>query len=170
MIRDTINNVEIDAEGRLRVRPSNAEFPYVWRAAMEVYWDADSRTLFSPKPREWTYQMWFQQLIAAVRDEYDAKLMLSTETTWSNVPPLVRAEIEALPEWEPLFLVPINWEAAPRNDRHIVYVARHGGKACELRLNDFPTEAMFTLLKNGVEVLDFNDWPSDWGDRPSLRV
>jgi hypothetical protein len=101
MITDSITDVEIDAEGRLRIRPSKERLPHIWRAAMEVYWDPATETLYSPKPREWTYPMWFQQLVAAARDEYGVKLTLSSETRWSNVPQELRTEIEALPEWEP---------------------------------------------------------------------
>ncbi|WP_421935256.1 hypothetical protein [Phenylobacterium sp.] len=101
MTRDEITDVEIDGEGRLRIRPLKEDLPYIWRAAMEVYWDPASRTLYSPKPREWTYPMWFRQLVAAAADEYGVQLSLSAATRWSNVPPDLRSEIEGLPEWKP---------------------------------------------------------------------
>jgi hypothetical protein len=97
MTQDDIVDVEIDGEGRLRVRPLSEDLPHVWRAAMEVYWDPSTRTLYSPKPREWTYPMWFQQIVAAAADEYGVQLSLSAKTNWTNVSPELRAEIEGLP-------------------------------------------------------------------------
>jgi len=36
---------------------------------MEVNWDEDKKVLYSPKPLEWSYQRWFQQIKDAVKDE-----------------------------------------------------------------------------------------------------
>jgi hypothetical protein len=36
------------------------------------------------------------------------------------------------------------------------------GELWEIRVNDFPAEHMFTLLIEGREVLDFDDWPESW--------
>jgi hypothetical protein len=33
---------------------------------------------------------------------------------------------------------------------------------CRLRINDFPQEAMYTLLVDGQEAGDFDDWPACW--------
>jgi hypothetical protein len=96
MMRDQITDVEIDVEGRLRLRPLKADLPHVWRAALEVCWDPATRTLYSPRPREWTYPTWFRQIVAATADEYGVRLALSPDTRWSNVPPDIRAEIEGL--------------------------------------------------------------------------
>lgn len=101
MTKDQITDVEIDSEGRLRIRPLKEDLPHIWRAAMEVYWDPATRTLYSPKPREWTYVMWFQQLVDAAADEYGVYLALSANTRWSNVTAELRSEIERLPERKP---------------------------------------------------------------------
>lgn len=94
MITDQIRDVEIDADGRLRIRPAEQDLAHIWRAAMEVHWDPDTRTLYSPRPREWSYPRWFRQIVAAARDEYGVTLRLSPETQWLNVPLDIRAEIE----------------------------------------------------------------------------
>lgn len=67
---ETIAEVGVDEEGRPYVRPSAMSFDYIYRAAMEVHWDAVEGRLFSPKPREWTYTQWFAQIVAAAADEY----------------------------------------------------------------------------------------------------
>lgn len=37
-----------------------------------------------------------------------------------------------------------------------------------IRLNDFPSEPLFTLTVDGADVIHFNEWPDVWGGRPSL--
>ncbi len=95
MTEDAISEVGIDSEGRLYVRPSSVSFEYIYRAAMEVNWDAKERRLFSPRPREWTYADWFRQIVAAAADEYGIRLKLTIETTWSNIAEPLKNEIEA---------------------------------------------------------------------------
>jgi hypothetical protein len=89
---DSIAAVGIDAEGRLFVRPASARFPQIYREAMEVHWDAASRQLYSPRPHEWTYPRWFQQIVhAAAEQGWELRLMPST--AWIDIPAEVRAEI-----------------------------------------------------------------------------
>jgi hypothetical protein len=95
MVIDEIVEVRIDADGKLLVRPQVRTFPYIYRAAMQVGWDPDNRTLFSPKPREWSYLQWFRQIVAAASDEYGVRLVITPQTAWSDVPDALRAEIEA---------------------------------------------------------------------------
>lgn len=90
---ETIAEVGVDEEGRLYVRPSAMSFDYIYRAAMEVHWDAVERRLFSPKPREWTYTQWFAQIVAAAADEYGVCLKVTPTTVWSNVPDQLRSAI-----------------------------------------------------------------------------
>lgn len=94
MTEESIAEVGIDDEARLYVRPATASFDYIYRAAMEVNWDASTRRLFSPKPREWTYLDWFKQIIAAAADEYGTALRLTSDTGWTKIPASLRAEIE----------------------------------------------------------------------------
>jgi hypothetical protein len=95
MVIDEILEVRIDADGKLLVRPQVHTFPHIYRAAMQVGWDPDNRTLFSPKPREWSYLQWFRQIVAAASDEYGVRLVIAPQTAWFNVPDTLRAEIEA---------------------------------------------------------------------------
>jgi hypothetical protein len=97
MTIDKIAEVRIDGDGKLSVRPQVCVFPYIYRAAMEVQWDPDNRTLFSPKPSEWSYLHWFRQIVAAAADEYGVRLVITPQTTWSDVPDALRTEIEAEP-------------------------------------------------------------------------
>ena len=91
MDRDAIARVEIDSDRRLHVVPASQEFPFIYRAGMEVGWDADLRSLHSPKPRDWSYMRWFQQILAAAAEEYGCKLVLTDDTAWVNVDPGTKA-------------------------------------------------------------------------------
>lgn len=96
MREGTIDEVGLDAEQRLFVRPSSGDFEHVYRAAMEVYWDRSLRRLSHPRaPRGWTPVQWFQQIVAAVGDEYGVQLRLTNQTTWTAVPEDTRLAMEA---------------------------------------------------------------------------
>ena len=50
---------------------------------------------------------------------------------------------------------------------------------CRVRINDFPQEPLYTLLVDGKEVGDFDDWPACWkkgerglvgSEKPSVAV
>jgi hypothetical protein len=92
-----IVKVAVDSAGQLCVQPllpAGTDFAYIYRAAMEVRWDAASRQLMAPAPREWSQADWFRQIARAVLDEYGVRLYFSPATQWVNVSPEVRAEIE----------------------------------------------------------------------------
>lgn len=97
MDEQQIAEVEIDAEGRLWVRPTVADpaYVHVYRAGMEVSWDEDRRGFYSPTPREWSHADWFRQIVAAVRGELGVALRIGPDTVWCDVPETVRAEIAA---------------------------------------------------------------------------
>lgn len=94
MAQDNIAEVGIDEAGRLYVRPTSTSFENIHRAAIEVNWDAATRRLFSPKPRERTYLDWFKQVTEAAADEYGTVLKVTSDTGWTDVPADLRAEIE----------------------------------------------------------------------------
>ena len=85
MASDRIVKIEIDDRGRLCVTPDSFAFEHIYRAAMEVHWDNDDRFLYSPKPREWSYEQWFGQIVDAAKDEYGCDLRITPETLWENV-------------------------------------------------------------------------------------
>ena len=44
----------------------------------------------------------------------------------------------------------------------ICAVAREEGTVWRIRLNDFPDQPCFTLLKEDEAVIHFDDWPAFW--------
>jgi len=95
MTDDNIIRVEIDEGGKLCVASATQNFALIYRAAMEVSWDPVRNCLISPKPREWSYPMWFRQILAAAADEYGVCLRLTPKTLWTNIPDEVRLEMSA---------------------------------------------------------------------------
>ncbi len=91
MERDTIAEVEIDATGKLHVVPTKLAFQYIYREAIEVQWDDVRRSLHSPEPRAWSYARWFQQILAAAREQ-NCELSIAASTKWLNIDPGIKAE------------------------------------------------------------------------------
>jgi Integron Cassette Protein Hfx_Cass5 len=61
---DHVDVVEISAgpAGRLVVAV-NEDFSFIYRAAMEVNWSPETRSLVGGLPREWSKARWFQQIV-----------------------------------------------------------------------------------------------------------
>ncbi|MGE3541076.1 MAG: hypothetical protein AB7N91_27025 [Candidatus Tectimicrobiota bacterium] len=66
---------------------------------------------------------------------------------------------EALSE-HPLFARVVHWQATA--DPFFPYAVQMPQEWWEIRLNDFPTEPMYTLMIEGNAVVDFTTWPSTW--------
>lgn len=89
--------ISIGSDGRLHVLPaleSGTDYAFIYRAAYGIGWDETTKTLVAPKPRDWTYGMWYRHLVAAVHSEYSHQLTLGGGTRWRNVPDEIRLEIE----------------------------------------------------------------------------
>lgn len=54
----------------------------------------------------------------------------------------------------------ITWKRT--TDPNYPFAAEFEGEKCVIRLNDFPDEYLYTLLVNGEEVIDFDDWSAKW--------
>lgn len=94
MRTDTIQEVGIDQKGSLWVKPTTATFPYIYREAMEVHWDADRRCLYGPTPREASYLTWFKQIVCGAQYQ-GVELELKPETRWSGIDDELRHAIVA---------------------------------------------------------------------------
>ena len=54
----------------------------------------------------------------------------------------------------------IAWEHT--NDPRSPYRADLDGRSLALRVNDFPAEPIYTLVVDGVALVDLDDWPDAW--------
>lgn len=99
MDRDSIAEIGIDSQGRLYVVPLTKAFPYIYREAMEVHWDAIGHYLYAPPPPRtqrgpvW----WFHQILAAAKEQ-GCELQFGAETKWKNIPRPLMEEISSLGE------------------------------------------------------------------------
>jgi len=92
MNNDVILEIGINAKKQLYVKPASATFPYMYREAVDVYWDETHLYLHSPVPRAWSYAQWFRHIIAAAQmQSYD--LIITQETEWINIPEQLQSEI-----------------------------------------------------------------------------
>jgi hypothetical protein len=97
--RIAVSEVIVDESGRLLVRPdlrADEDFALIYRAAMCVDWDAESRCLVTPRPREWSLSDWYRQAVAAVRQEYGQRLVIRRRTTWTNMSSVQQAAIASI--------------------------------------------------------------------------
>lgn len=92
-----IEEVGLDDHGYLFVRPTGAsadEFAYVYRAAMGIRWNNNTRALHAYEPARWVAADLYKQIIAAVADEYRIRLRSTPSTRWTHIPSDLRAQIE----------------------------------------------------------------------------
>jgi Integron Cassette Protein Hfx_Cass5 len=82
---DEIIEIAIDEKERLLIKPKNTRFTLIYRTATEVHWDEKLLSLYSPKPREWTYLNWYQHIINVAEVECNTKLILTARTKWTNI-------------------------------------------------------------------------------------
>ena len=54
----------------------------------------------------------------------------------------------------------ITWHAT--GDGEFPYRVRHEGRELTIRVNDFPAEPHYTLIVDGSEATDLDDWPPAW--------
>lgn len=62
---------------------------------------------------------------------------------------------------------PIVWERMP--DAEFPFKALIEGHVFTIRINDFPAAPLYTLLVDGEELADLEDWPAKWS-RPDDRA
>lgn len=96
MDRDEIAEVGFDEQGRLYVMPLTVTFPYVYREAIEVAWDAEGRYLCAPPPprsQPAPVGWWLRQIFAAAQAQ-DCELYLAQKTILRNIPYQLEDEIK----------------------------------------------------------------------------
>jgi hypothetical protein len=54
----------------------------------------------------------------------------------------------------------VTWRKGP--DPEFIYIAVVGDEHWVIRLGDFPAEPLYTLMVDGEDVLEFDDWPPAW--------
>ncbi|MFD3002587.1 hypothetical protein ACFS7Z_19610 [Pontibacter toksunensis] len=86
VVKDKIIKIEIDDAGKLHIKPKRTKLPLIYRTATEVHWDSERETLYSPKPRVWSYWKWYKHIVNVAKEDCYCELVLSEETEWVNIP------------------------------------------------------------------------------------
>lgn len=100
---------------------------------------------------------------AFVRDE---SYFMQVITPGKDVDQFTKEEFETrvrllrLPIAEKLVATRIPWEHT--GDGEVPYSAKLGQATLAIRVNDFPAEPLYTLIANGEEIVDMDDWPAAW--------
>ena len=81
-------------------------------------------------------------------------------------PAALRAELARLVLGQELAASALAWQ--PSGDGEFPYVATADARRLTIRVNDFPDKPMYTLLVDGVEATDLDDWPPTW-TRPEAK-
>ena len=90
----SLAKIEIDEKGWLRLYPVGAVYDFIYRAAAGVAWDKTGGFLHAHELGDWTYSVYFKQIVSAVASEYGDVLQIKPETEWSKVADEVRRAIE----------------------------------------------------------------------------
>jgi len=147
MNTDTITFVKIEETGELHIKPENVSFTFIYREAMEIHWNSATNTLFSPKPREWSYLKWFAQILDSAKEQ-GCILQLSTDTLWINISDQLKNEIISyISSFEKVTIT----ELCELNDS--TQVQNHSSEITRIFIdsfNDWPT-------KNIENIFDFCD-------------
>ncbi len=64
-----------------------------------------------------------------------------------------------------LTATPIRWEHS--GDGEFPYHAEVDGRTLTVRVNDFPAAPLYTLIVDGAELTDLDDWPTVWRRPPA---
>jgi hypothetical protein len=78
-----------------------------------------------------------------------------TEAEFDRLVAALRAQVS-----EKRLATPIAWEHT--GDGEFPYRATVEGRTYTIRVNEFPAEPLYTLLVEGREVEDLEDWPPAW--------
>ncbi len=159
MAKVHIEKIEIDVSGRLLVTPvAGFDFAFIYRAATGVRWDNASSSLVAPKPKDWSYLNWFENIYASVRSEYGDQLIIFSNTKWFNVPNELRREIikgSAEIEKRLQEIQDAHREEATRLSQEHEYKQISTQAAATFRKGDY--EQTVALLSNAVQPLSAVD-------------
>lgn len=102
-----VSEIWIDDKGRLFVRAADEslKLTHIHRAsASGVSWDAETRAVCSPVPRDWAHADWFVRIVEDARSEYGVDLIVVESTLWRGITPESRAAISAARSEMPPFV------------------------------------------------------------------
>lgn len=94
MKKDKILYIKINKEGQMHIKPESSEFHMIYRSASGVHWNNDSKTLYTAKPKDWSYFDWYKHIMAIAQGDNYCKLEITAETEWINISNDLKKEIQ----------------------------------------------------------------------------
>ena len=91
MVSDFIDEIGIDADRRIYLRPRQQTFPYIYREAIDIHWEPQTRRLRSSVPREWSYLQWFQHIVCGSGVDF----RLAPDCSFATIPDDLRLSIQS---------------------------------------------------------------------------
>lgn len=80
----------------------------------------------------------------------------------------LKVSLLRVPIADSLCTSPVAWEHT--GDGELPYRAAIGERILTVRVNDFPAEPLYTLLVDGQEIVNLDDWPSAWVRPPTPQA
>jgi hypothetical protein len=96
MPTDEVAEIGLDGESGLYVRTTSNEYPYIYRMASGVRWDAGRRCITIRVDSRLPCADWFRLIWQGAAQEYGVRLQLGEATEWTNVELADRQAIVAL--------------------------------------------------------------------------
>lgn len=63
-------------------------------------------------------------------------------------------------KFEQLVMLNLIWNKTENSE--FPYETKYNSDNYKIRINDFPEEEMYTLIKNAIEIANFDNWPELW--------
>ena len=100
-----IASVEVDARGRLLVRPESENaslYEYIYREANGLRWDRERHAICAHDASRWQHGELLTHIVFTVRDALGENLKVTAATAWVGVSPeLERELLEVLSQGQP---------------------------------------------------------------------
>lgn len=84
MKTDKVIEIGIDTENQLYIKPKNSTFPEINGINGDLKWNPDLKVIHAPKPGEFSYLMWYSQIIKAAKKQ-GYTLEVDSDTRWVNM-------------------------------------------------------------------------------------
>jgi len=80
-----IEKISQNKEGILFIKPKGYSFSMIYRSAMGVQWDENTKSLYHNPTKDWDAIQWYKQILSAVKSEYGAELKVCSKTIYENI-------------------------------------------------------------------------------------
>lgn len=93
MRQEQISRIWVNEANLLCIQPRTQKFEFIYRSAMNVYWNEAGRYLYNRIVGSWSPVDWLRQIISAVEIEYGYHLFITEDTKWENIDDSIKQSI-----------------------------------------------------------------------------